>query len=289
MVSQNCLIDINLLNNLKISKMKNFKKLSLVAGFATLMSFGAEAQNTFPTSGNAIIGEQNKLIFGTTSSPLNISGTTLYGGVISLVSGSPSSLQVKSKEVAIVGGLIPIPDSPFDKDKKTKFHILDDFRLTFGPWGNDNQFIYGDDAFKTLIFGTDNKQRVYINNYGLHVANNLGEIINTTNTDIRLGVNGKIYATGVKIIMPVNNAWPWPDYVFKQDYKLRTLAEVEHFIAANNHLPDVPSELEVKTDGIELATMDAVLLRKVEELTLYMIQLQKDNLEMKAKLEALSK
>lgn len=266
--------------------MKNLKKLGLVAGLATIMSFSAEAQNTFPTTGNAIIGDQNKLTFVTPS--INISGTNLYGGVLSLVSGNPTNLQIKPKEIAITGGLITSPDDNSEKNKKTKLHILDDFRLTFGPWGNDNQFIYGDYAYNALVFGTDNKPRLHINNNGLHIANNLGEVISTANSDIRLGVNGLIYARGIKVVLPnSNNAWP--DYVFKKDYKLRPLAEVEQFIAANNHLPDVPSETAVKENGIDVANMDAVLLRKVEELTLYMIQLQKDNLELKAKLEALSK
>ena len=73
------------------------------------------------------------------------------------------------------------------------------------------------------------------------------------------------------------------NYVFKKDYVLTPLSEVETFIAANSHLPNVPSEAEVKENGINMAEMDAVLLRKIEELTLYLIQLQKDNLELKAK------
>jgi len=67
----------------------------------------------------------------------------------------------------------------------------------------------------------------------------------------------------------------WPDYVFADDYALPTLASVESHIKANKHLPGVPSEAEVMEEGINLGEMDAVLLQKVEELTLYLIEQNK--------------
>lgn len=67
----------------------------------------------------------------------------------------------------------------------------------------------------------------------------------------------------------------WSDYVFADNYQLPSLNEVDNFIRANKHLPDVPSATDVKNDGIDVAQMDATLLKKIEELTLYMIQQQK--------------
>ena len=67
----------------------------------------------------------------------------------------------------------------------------------------------------------------------------------------------------------------WPDYVFEEDYTLRPLSEVEAFIAANNHLPDVPSQTEIETNGAELGEMNRILLQKIEELTLYIIEQDK--------------
>ena len=67
----------------------------------------------------------------------------------------------------------------------------------------------------------------------------------------------------------------WADFVFADDYALPTLESVESHIKANRHLPGVPSEAEVMEEGIDLAKMDAVLLQKVEELTLYMIEQNK--------------
>jgi len=79
----------------------------------------------------------------------------------------------------------------------------------------------------------------------------------------------------------------WADYVFNKDYKLRPLQEVEAYISANNHLPEVPSESEVVKDGINVSEMNATLLKKVEELTLYMIQQQKEMIQQQKEIEAL--
>lgn len=72
----------------------------------------------------------------------------------------------------------------------------------------------------------------------------------------------------------------WADHVFEPSYLLRPLSEVETFIQQNGHLPDVPSEAEVKVDGINVAEMNALLLQKIEELTLYTIELEKRMNEM---------
>ncbi len=72
----------------------------------------------------------------------------------------------------------------------------------------------------------------------------------------------------------VNNAWP--DYVFEDGYDLASLSEVEAHIAAHGHLPNVPSAAEVHADGVDVGEMNAVLLRKVEELTLHMIEMEKE-------------
>lgn len=75
----------------------------------------------------------------------------------------------------------------------------------------------------------------------------------------------------------------WSDYVFTKDYNLRPLSEVESFIKENNHLPDIPSESEISTKGYSLHDMNVKLLQKVEELTLYSIQQNKELEELKGK------
>ncbi|MFY7889765.1 MAG: hypothetical protein ACOVOW_12680 [Spirosomataceae bacterium] len=78
-----------------------------------------------------------------------------------------------------------------------------------------------------------------------------------------------------KMRVSVANSTFWADYVFDKNYKLPTLASVEKFIALNKHLPDVPSSQEVTENGIDFTEMQATLLRKIEELTLYTIALEK--------------
>ncbi len=79
-----------------------------------------------------------------------------------------------------------------------------------------------------------------------------------------------------KIKVAVKNTNDWSDYVFANSYKLKSLHELEIFISDNQHLPDVPSAKEVVENGLDLAKMDAKLLQKIEELTLYVIQQQKE-------------
>lgn len=101
---------------------------------------------------------------------------------------------------------------------------------------------------------------------------------------VKLAVGGKIVCKEVEVTLT-----GMPDYVFKSDYKLRSLYEVENFIKANSHLPEVPSEAEVVANGLNLGDMNAVLLKKVEELTLYMIELKKENDALKSRIENLEK
>jgi hypothetical protein len=87
----------------------------------------------------------------------------------------------------------------------------------------------------------------------------------------KLAVGGKIIAEEVTVKLQS----AWPDYVFNRNYALRSLPEVASFININNHLPDMPSAEEVKTNGVALGDMNAKLLQKIEELTLYMIEQNK--------------
>jgi hypothetical protein len=103
--------------------------------------------------------------------------------------------------------------------------------------------------------------------------------IGTSNTQgYKLAVNGAAIFTRIK----VKAVGFWPDYVFRRDYHLPDLKTLEKYIVSHQHLPDVPAESDVKKDGQDVGETQAVLLRKVEELTLYVIDLNK-------KVEALQK
>ncbi len=91
-----------------------------------------------------------------------------------------------------------------------------------------------------------------------------------------LAVNGKVIAEEIKVQLKTN----WPDFVFRPDYDLLSLNELESYISQNGHLPGVPTAEEVEENAINLGEMTTILLQKVEELTLYVIELQKENEKM---------
>jgi hypothetical protein len=95
-----------------------------------------------------------------------------------------------------------------------------------------------------------------------------------------LFVAGGILTEGLKVALS-NDAVNWSDYVFKKDYKLLKLNELEEYVTNNKHLPEIPSSEEVHKNGIDVVDMDAKLLQKIEELTLYVIDLQKQVSELK--------
>lgn len=89
----------------------------------------------------------------------------------------------------------------------------------------------------------------------------------------KLYVKGGILTELVRVA--VSGTSNWADYVFNSDYKLRSITDLENYIVKNKHLPNIPSAEDVVKDGIDIAQMDAKLLEKIEELTLYIVDLQK--------------
>lgn len=132
------------------------------------------------------------------------------------------------------------------------------------------------------ITGLNYNHTAYFNGTGTnYYAGNVG--IGTTSTGPhKLAVNGTIGARKVKVQQAT-----WSDFVFQQDYDLQSLSSVEAFIGQHRHLPGIPSEAEVKQNGIDLGEMDKLLLQKIEELTLYIIELKKENKQLNRRLEAL--
>ena len=81
----------------------------------------------------------------------------------------------------------------------------------------------------------------------------------------------------------------WADFVFKKDYKLIPLSELEQKIKKEGKLPGIPSEIDVQKNGVNVTEVQAKLLQKVEELTLYMIDVNKENQVLKEKISTLEK
>jgi len=101
--------------------------------------------------------------------------------------------------------------------------------------------------------------------------------IGTPSPDAKLAVAGQVHAQEVKVSVTV----PGPDYVFEKDYKLTSLEDIKSYIDQNKHLPEVPSAKEMEKNGVQLGEMNMLLLKKIEELTLYIIELKNENMDSK--------
>ncbi|MCF2875472.1 MULTISPECIES: hypothetical protein [unclassified Tenacibaculum] len=143
---------------------------------------------------------------------------------------------------------------------------------------------YGEIRFHTTAWNSSTSSYYNADRMVIKLNGDVG--IGTTETKgFKLGVNGKIAATEVKVATYAN----WADFVFEKEYKLPTLKEVENHIKEKGHLKDIPSAVEVKKDGFYLGEMDAKLLQKIEELTLYTIQQEKELKNQKEEIAQLKK
>ena len=103
--------------------------------------------------------------------------------------------------------------------------------------------------------------------------------IGTEDPQAKLGVNGLIRSREVKVEV-IN----WPDYVFKSSYKLPSISDVKAYIDKFKHLPEMPSEADVAKGGVNLGEMNMLLVKKIEELTLYLVDLKQENNSIKKRL-----
>jgi len=147
-----------------------------------------------------------------------------------------------------------------------KLHIISQAAGTAGlliqGQNGDNWFPYSDG--KNYLRGTT---------VLADAGGNVG--IGTASPDAKLAVSGQVHAQEVKVSVTV----PGPDYVFEKDYKLSSLEEIKNYIDQNKHLPEVPSAKEMEKNGIQLGEMNMLLLKKIEELTLYVIELKNENVQ----------
>lgn len=244
-------------------------------------SFSYAQTNTFPSSGNVGIG---------TSSPisqasyriLDIVGQSVTGGGYIRLATSDASGEAR----------IFTTDSRliFDLQKPSMYFNLRGasgqqlYRLN-----QDGTAIwYGNASSYTEVSSNNNGQylRQYANDGSTQSWIIRGYENNGVQAEFQEGgidVNGTVRSREVQV-----NLDEWSDYVFEEDYELLPLEELEVFIQINNHLPGIPTEAEVLKDGVKLGEMDAKLLSKIEELMLYVIELKKENQEIKRRLEEMS-
>jgi hypothetical protein len=269
-----------------------YTKGSNVNSYNIIMGYRSSA----PTGdNNIVIGKKITLPAGT-SNAMNIGGV-LYGtGLQSTLPEDPTATPAGGR----IGINVITPTATLDVEGDAKIstnltsnYIISNNDIIVGS--NNKQFILHTQQQSPndppiLFFAPklsdgsafDWSKQIVMNSEGslLVTGGKIG--IGTVNPQNALDVNGTIHAKEVKV--DLNG---WADFVFEKNYNLPSLAEVNQFIEDNGHLPNIPSAQEVKENGVNLAEMQAKLLQKVEELTLYSIQQQKEIQSLKLELESL--
>lgn len=167
-----------------------------------------------------------------------------------------------------VENLDPLWISRFDRgDNQT------DLRVNVSDDNGDDRFVIGTTFWEDGLFHP----------YFIVQSNGRVGIGTQAVGDERLAVNGKIRAKEVKV---ESQNWdtPWPDYVFDKNYDLGSLPQLEQYIQKNHHLPEMPSQARIANEGVELGETSKLLLKKIEELTLHLIKMDKENKQLKASL-----
>ncbi|MDA3616537.1 hypothetical protein [Polluticaenibacter yanchengensis] len=211
----------------------------------------------------------------TTAGNTTYQGVTFWGTFDPVIQNIPAN--ITNSLGLVVSGLLT---SPYNNDSRCFIGTNGGVSTTYGgglvlkskSYDADNNPLHDYPIdFMTGIGAS--KPHMRLHSFGLL---NLGEVETqkaraASNEGYKLLVNGAIGAKRVKVTQTTF----WPDYVFESNYKLASLSEVEAFIKANKHLPDVPPAAEVEKEGLDVGDTQALLLRKIEELTLYMIELNK--------------
>ena len=226
------------------------------------------------TAGTA---EQNKLKFrlysGGTGNLIPVDVMTLVGnGNVGIGTSTPSNVQGWGRVFDVAG----VDNSKILATSRNGLSRVGIF--SHNDW-------YGGGGF----VGTESNHPLHlITNYNVKMSiltnGNVG--VGTVNPDSKLTVAGNIHAQEVKVTARAGEV---PDYVFANDYKLKSLEEVERYIKQNSHLPEIPSAKEIEKNGLMLGEMNMNLLKKMEEMTLYMIEQNKRIKDLEKQIEEIKR
>jgi len=229
--------------------------------------------NTYVNENSIVNGNSTVNGSSTVNGNSTVNGSTLIGGYLGIGTSFPrTKLYIESganTDAAILATCTE-NNSLVVSSLSTQPAGATTFKISHEFFNNrDNGYIsfhrglYDYGGF--LEFGTYGLPRLLIN-----AAGNVG--IGTISPQYLLDVKGTIRATEIKVV----SVSQFADFVFNKDYQLPKLTEVHSYIQTNGHLPNIPSAAEVKENGMSLVDMQVKLLQKIEELTLYVIDQQKE-------------
>lgn len=245
-----------------------------------LISAGHHAEESFTVDANGavfsapLIGSGKRIVYATptgimTSAPSLGGGGTrrLFvnnDGELTTIAGDAVDWSLSGNSPSASDFLGTVTNTPLNikTNNQTRVNIAGDGKVEF----------FGNNATPQLVFTNDGK--VYIGGFQQDAQN----------ASYKLAVKGKIVMQ--EGLVKLAN---WSDYVFKKDYKLLSLDEVEHHINEHGHLPEIPSEKEVVENGVEIGVMTSKLLAKIEELTLHLIDIKKENVKLKTLIQEIEK
>lgn len=163
-------------------------------------------------------------------------------------------------------------------------NIFVGYKAGYKELGSDKLYIANSDTINPLIHGDfAAKQLVFNGKVGVSTSTFPTTVGGADVSSYKLFVKGGILTEEVRI------RTSWADYVFKPEYQLKDLASVEKYIKENGHLPNVPSEKTVQNEGLSLGEIAKIQQEKIEELTLYLIDLKKISEKQQAEIDQLKR
>jgi hypothetical protein len=186
------------------------------------------------------------------SGAVTASGNIVSGGTGTFIGDIKSFASMTIDDVA---GIINFKSATVDKG----FVQLSGDNMRLGTFGSN--------ASGKFIVRTGGGDRLIVDSDGNTMIG-----VSTPASGYKLSVGGKLICEEVKVQL----SGSWPDYVFGEKYKLPSLQELQSYIQKNKHLPNIPSAAELEKNGMELGDMQKRMMEKIEELTLYILQQQKE-------------